>query len=222
MLEAIISTNHPTALHPMKDQLETLLERMRMLEKEIFRELQRKEHDFFYEVRQGKVRFTEEARARHKRLVKRFTAYVRDSRFWIIATTPVIWACLIPVAFLDLVMTVYQAACFPIYGIPKVKRRDYIIMDRRRLAYLNWAEKLNCEYCSYANGVLACASEIAARTEQYWCPIKHALRMNSIHSRYRLFFDYGDAEHYRQQIEQVRRSFEDIERVDANAAATGE
>ena len=78
------------------------------------------------------------------------------------------------------------------------------------MAYLNWAEKLNCQYCGYVNGVLACASEIAARTEQYWCPIKYTLRMKSMHSRHRFFFDYGDAEQYRKYIEIVRRSFEDI------------
>jgi hypothetical protein len=195
----------------MNEQLDTLLERMRVLEKEIVRELQRKETEFFYEVRQRKVRFTEEARARHQKLVKRFTSYIRDSRFMILLTTPVIWACILPIALLDLAMIIYQAVCFPVYGIPKVKRREYIIMDRRHLAYLNWMEKFNCEYCGYANGVLACATEIAARTEQYWCPIKHALRMKSMHSRYRTFFDYGDAEHYRNQIETVRRPFEDIE-----------
>lgn len=199
----------------MNDTLETLLEKMRVLEKDIMRELQKKEAEFFYEVRLGKVRFTEEARARHKLLVKKFIAYIRDSRFMILLTTPVIWSCIIPVALMDLFMTVYQAVCFPIYGIPKVKRGDYIKLDRRHLSYLNWAEKFNCEYCGYANGVIACATEIAARTEQYWCPIKHALRMKSMHSRYRHFFDYGDAEHYRRQIETVRRSFEDIEPEDA-------
>lgn len=198
----------------MSEKIDTLLDKMRALETEILRELQKKELEFFYEVRQGKIRFTEEARARHKLLVKRFAAYVRDSRFMIILTTPVIWACFIPIALMDVCMIVYQAICFPIYGIPKVKRSDYIKLDRKHLAYLNWAEKFNCEYCGYANGVLACATEIAARTEQYWCPIKHALRMKSMHSRYRHFFDYGDAEHYRQHIETVRRSFEDIPKSD--------
>lgn len=204
----------------MNETLDTLLERMRMLEKDILREMQKKELEFFYEVRQGKIRFTEEARARHKLLVKRLTNYIRDSRFMIILTSPVIWACFIPIALLDLFMIVYQAICFPVYGIPKVKRSDYIQLDRRHLAYLNLAEKFNCEYCGYANGVLACAAEIAARTEQYWCPIKHAIRMKSMHSRYRHFFDYGDAEHYRQQIEQVRRSFEDIDKNDVQETAT--
>jgi hypothetical protein len=195
----------------MNDKLDTLLEKMRLLEKDILRELQKKELEFFYEVRQGKIRFTEEALSRHKQLSKRFTSYIRGSRFIIGLTAPVIWACCIPIALMDLSMMLYQAICFPVYGIPKVVRSDYIRMDRRHLAYLNWAEKLNCEYCGYANGVIACATEIAARTEQYWCPIKHALRMKSMHNRYRYFFDYGDAESYRQQIETVRRSFEDID-----------
>lgn len=202
----------------MNEKLDTLLEKMHVLEKEILRELQKKELEFFYEVRQGRVRFTEEARVRHRQLVKRFASYIRDSRFMIILTTPVIWACFIPVALLDMAMIIYQAICFPVYGIPKVKRSDYIRLDRRHLAYLNWAEKFNCEYCGYANGVLACATEIAARTEQYWCPIKHALRMKSMHSRYRHFFEYGDAERYRQQIESLRRSFEDIGKSEAAEA----
>ncbi|MEY4483026.1 MAG: hypothetical protein RL693_478 [Verrucomicrobiota bacterium] len=203
----------------MKNKLDSLLDQMQVLEQEVWRELKKNEQEFFYEVRQGKVRFTEEARARHKKLVKRFSAYVRDSRFWIIATAPVIWACLIPIVMVDAVMILYQAICFPIYNIPRVRRADYVKLDRHRLSYLNWAEKINCEYCSYVNGVLACASEVAARTEQFWCPIKHALRMKSMHSRYRFFFEYGDAETYRRQIETVRRSFEDIEPTEVESDA---
>ncbi|EDY18668.1 conserved hypothetical protein [Chthoniobacter flavus Ellin428] len=194
----------------MNDKLDSLLHKMQELEKEMMQELRRKETEFLYEVRQRKVRFTEEAHTRHRRLSKRIHRFLLDSTFLVLLTAPIIWFCLIPIAFLDLVITIYQALCFGIYGIPKVRRDDYILLDRHRLAYLNVLEKLNCEYCAYGNGVLAYAAEVAARTEQYWCPIKHALRVKSIHSRYRFFFDYGDAEHYRQQIEQVRRSFEDI------------
>lgn len=194
----------------MKDELDSLLEQIKLLEKRILLGLQSKEAAFFYKVRQGKVRFTDEAQAGHKQWIKNFARFFRDSQFLIILTTPLIWACLVPIVLLDLAMMVYQGVCFPIYGIPKVQRREYILLDRRHLAYLNWVEKLNCEYCGYANGVLAWSGEIGARTEQYWCPIKHALRMKSMHSRYRMFFDYGDAEHYRQQIETLRRSFEDV------------
>jgi hypothetical protein len=194
----------------MNDKLDSLLEKMQDLEKEMRHELRRKETEFRYEVRLRKVRFTEEALEKHRRLSMRLHRYFMESTFLVILTTPVIWSVLVPIAFLDLVVSLYQALCFGIYGIPKVRRSDYLLMDRHRLAYLNFLEKLNCEYCAYGNGVFAYATEIAARTEQYWCPIKHALRVKSMHSRYRFFFDYGDAEHYRQEIEKVRRSFEDI------------
>jgi hypothetical protein len=61
------------------------------------------------------------------------------------------------------------------------------------------------------NGILAYFTEIAARTEQHWCPIKHAGCVKCAHSRYKLFVDYGDAEQYRLHVEEVRRSFGDIE-----------
>jgi hypothetical protein len=79
-------------------------------------------------------------------------------------------------------------------------------MDRRRLAYLNGIEKANCTFCSYANGLFAYVREVAARTEQYWCPIKHARRIAAPHRRYDAFFDYGDAEGFRRGLVALRRT----------------
>ena len=59
----------------------------------------------------------------------------------------------------------------------QVKRSEYVIIDRNHLSYLNLIEAFNCVYCGYANGVIAYVREIASRTEQHWCPIKHALRI---------------------------------------------
>jgi hypothetical protein len=111
---------------------------------------------------------------------------------------------------LDIGVTLFQAICFPIYGIPKVKRADYVIFDRQYLSYLNIIEKLNCAYCSYFNGIIGYIQEIAARTEQFWCPIKHAHHLCTLHSRYQNFIDYGDAESYRQHKEDVRKQFDDL------------
>ncbi len=61
---------------------------------------------------------------------------------------------------LHLVANIYQFICFPIYGIPKVSRKDYIVMDRNRLRYLNQMERFNCLYCEYVNGLLAYVQEI--------------------------------------------------------------
>ena len=195
----------------MFDQLDAVFAKFREAEVNLLRELQRKRQEFYYEVRKGKVHFTEAATASQKNFLKRLVRFLRDSNLLVLMTTPIIWFCVFPVVFLDLVITIYQTICFPVYGIPKVRRSDFILLDRQRLAYLNLIEKLNCAYCAYANGIFAYATEIAARTEQYWCPIKHALRMKGVHSRYQYFFDYGDAEGYRRGIEKVRREFTDLD-----------
>ena len=114
---------------------------------------------------------------------------------------------------LDASVAVYQMVCFPIYGIPKVRRKDYLVFDRGRLAYLNTIEKVGCIYCSYANGLLGLIREIAARTEQHFCPIKHARRLAQTHSRYARFLEYGDARAYREQSDAVAEAFGDIPRV---------
>mgnify|MGYP005852257819 CR=1 FL=1 len=66
-------------------------------------------------------------------------------------------------------------------------------------------EQYNCVYCGYGNGVLAYAREVAARTEQYWCPIKHARKVLGRHSRYHDFIDFGDAEHYHGRLAEYRQ-----------------
>ncbi|MEQ8861678.1 MAG: hypothetical protein RIC56_23805 [Pseudomonadales bacterium] len=108
-----------------------------------------------------------------------------------------------PFTLIDLWVTVYQQVCFRIYGIARVRRRDYLLFDRRLLGYLNAVEKANCVYCSYANGVVAYVREVAARTEQFWCPIKNARRPRDTHPREAAFFAYGDAEAYQQDLPKI-------------------
>ena len=133
-------------------------------------------------------------------------AYVRGASIASVLTLPAIYALTLPLALLDLFVTVYQHLCFRVYGLARVPRRRYIVFDRNRLPYLNVVEKANCAYCSYANGVLAYAREVAARTETYWCPIKHAGYVRGTHRRYRSFFNYGDVQGYRRGMAQARRS----------------
>jgi hypothetical protein len=127
-----------------------------------------------------------------------------------ILTAPFIYAVIIPFVLLDLFVTVYQTVCFPVYGIPKARRRDYIAIDRNKLRYLNAIEGFNCMYCSYGNGVLAYAVEVAGRTEQHWCPIRHARRVQNTHDRYSHFLPYGDSRAYREEIDKIRCDFKDL------------
>ncbi|MRR51334.1 MAG: hypothetical protein EG825_10535 [Rhodocyclaceae bacterium] len=139
---------------------------------------------------------------RHKIGLFRFLA---RSRLLVALTAPVIYLGWIPFLLMDLFVTIYQAICFPVYGIPKVRRSDYLVFDRELLPYLNILEKFNCFYCSYGNGIAAYTREVAARTEQYWCPIKHAQRIHGAHERYPSFFDYGDAVAYREGLARLQR-----------------
>ena len=194
----------------MENKLQVLIKKIKKLEKELALEIQRQEEVFFYKIRGEKVLFEKNVKKKHKAIVKGISHYLFDAKLLNILTVPVIWFCLVPAVFMDLVVTLYQALCFRVYGIPRVKRNKYIVIDRHSLGYLNGIEKLNCAYCGYVNGLIAYVQEVAARTEQYWCPIKHARRTALIHSRYGKFFEYGDGDGYRNKIDEVRRAFDDI------------
>lgn len=119
-------------------------------------------------------------------------------------TAPVVYSLAVPFALLDAWVWLYQATCFRAWGIAPVRRRAYFAIDRHKLAYLNVVEKLNCLFCSYANGLIGYVREVAARTEQYWCPIHHARRIRHPHDRYAAFAPYGDAAAYQHRLPRLR------------------
>jgi hypothetical protein len=159
---------------------------------------------------QGPVSFPLETLIEHRRLKTSSWKHLRNTRFLVILSSPLIYACVLPFLLLDASVALYQLVCFPIYGIPKVRRKDYLVFDRGRLAYLNSIEKVGCIYCSYANGLLALITEIAARSEQHFCPIKHAHSLAKTHSRYANFLPYGDARAYRGQSDAVACAYSDL------------
>lgn len=159
-----------------------------------------------YRIHEGRVRFDHEVREAHRRLKQSIPAYLRGANYFSLLTAPVVYSLFVPLALLDLWVSAYQWVCFPIYGVAPVRRRRYFPLDRHRLEYLNAIEKANCTFCTYANGLIAYVREVAARTEQYWCPIRHAQAMQAPHPRYRTFFDYGDAERYHGELTVLRRT----------------
>ena len=181
----------------MNATIQALLEKLQELDGELEAELQRQREEFHYTIRKKRVRFEEEVRKHHLELRKSMIRFIRESRIMGLLVAPVIYALIVPIVLLDIAVSLFQLVCFPIYGIKKVPRDDFIVVDRHHLSYLNGIEKLNCAYCGYANGVLAWTREIAGRTEEYWCPIKHARRTQGQHRRYYNFAEYGDAEGYR-------------------------
>jgi hypothetical protein len=131
---------------------------------------------------------------------------------WFIGA-PLVWLMIIPVIIADIFMEVYHHIAFPIFGIKKVKRSQYIrIWDREKLPYLTWYEKLGCMYCGYVNGWLHYASVVAGRTQNYFCAIAHLEDRGFIPSEYeKTFARYGDEAALRRRYDQHWRDFgEDI------------
>lgn len=182
-------------------KIDELVARIKALESELETELHQEYERFTCEITKKR----EELLASYRHDRENLFRYLVTTPILHLLSAPVIWAVLFPAVILDMFVTLYQWICFPIYKIAKVKRQDYIIIDRHMLGYLNSIEKLNCLYCSYFNGLMGYISEIAARTEQYWCPIRHAKRMKSIHSRYLNFFEYGDSKNFRQGNRELRK-----------------
>ena len=189
----------------MTSSIAALIEKIQALEGELDAELAKRRAELRVGLEHGRIAFEEELLRRHRALRQKLLPYLFGASPLVVLTAPVIYAGIVPFVLLDIFVSIFQAVCFPIYGIAKTKRADYLVFDRHHLAYLNALEKLNCAYCSYANGMIAFTREIAARTEQYWCPIKHARRGIGSHTRYPLFDDYGDGENYLAQLAKLRK-----------------
>lgn len=190
----------------MNDRIQQLLNQITALEDDLRTALSEQQSTMFFQIKGKRVEFEESIKETHRRLKRNFFRWLITDRPQNLITGPIIYAMIIPLIITDIFITFYQLTCFPIYGIKKVRRGDYIIFDRQQLSYLNFIEKFHCTYCAYGTGMIAYISEIVGRTEQYFCPIKHARKILSTHSRYARFLDYGDAEDYEAKLEQYRRA----------------
>jgi hypothetical protein len=188
----------------MNPKISELLARIQHMELEIEQEMKRKRAELQADFEETRVRFEREVLEQQRRFKTGVMAYLLTANLMSVLTAPVIYALFFPILLLDLSITIYQHICFRAYGIARVKRSDYFVFDRAHLAYLNLIEKINCAYCSYGNGVMAYGREVVARTEQYWCPIKHARKVMAAHPYYTGFVDFDDAESYKNELENLR------------------
>ena len=156
----------------MDDRIQQLLNQITILEDELRSVLSEQQSSIFFQIKGKRVEFEQSIKHAHQKLKKNFFRWLVTDRPQNLITGPIIYSMIIPLLVTDLFVTFYQITCFPIYGIKKVRRADYIIFDRQNLQYLNFIEKFHCTYCAYGSGMIAYISEIVGRTEQYFCPIK--------------------------------------------------
>ncbi|MFA7610819.1 MAG: hypothetical protein WCY51_04940, partial [Sulfurimonas sp.] len=188
----------------MDSRIEEIAAQIKTLEDELMVELRKKQSEFFYTLEDKKVRFKESVIKEGRLKIESSIKYLSSFPVLAVLTIPFIWSMMLPALVVDIFVTIFQAVCFPIYKIPKVKRSDYVVIDRFNLFYLDRVEKINCLYCEYFNGVIGYTREVAARTEQFWCPIKHSKPQIDMHSRYDKFFDFGDFDTYRKELKERR------------------
>lgn len=189
----------------MNDKIRELLDQITKLEDELRIALRAQPSTILFQINGKRIEFEQSIKESHRRLKTNFFRWLITNRPQNLLTGPIIYSMIIPLVVTDLFVSFYQAICFPVYGIKKVRRGDYIIFDRQHLSYLNFVEKFHCSYCAYGSGMIAYVSEIIARTEQYFCPIKHARKILGTHRRYVRFLDYGDAEDYEGKLESYRQ-----------------
>lgn len=201
----------------MNEKISRILSQITSLEDELRAALHEQEGRLRYQIEGRRVEFehvVQDAHVKLKRGVFRWFLSVRPQNY---LTAPIIYGMIVPLALIDLSVSLYQLSCFPVYGVPMARRADYIVFDHQHLAYLNIIEKFHCLYCSYASGVLSYAREVTARTEQYFCPIKHARKILGAHRRYAYFLNYGEADEFHVKLEAFRAKLaQELESVRQN------
>jgi len=188
----------------MNDRIRNIIAQITALEDDLRTALQEQQTSMFFQIKGKRIEFEQSVKQAHRQLKTGFFRWLVTNRPQNLITGPIIYGMIIPLLILDLFVSFYQAACFPIYKIAKVRRADYIVLDRQQLEYLNFIEKFHCTYCAYGAGLIAYMCEIVARTEQYFCPIKHARKILGTHGRYASFLDYGEAADYEAKLEEFR------------------
>lgn len=190
----------------MNEKIRNLLDQITELEEELGSVLYEQESSLLFKIKGKRIEFEHDIKQKHRKLKMGIFRWIVTNRPQNLITGPIIYGMFIPLLLMDLLVSLYQITCFPIYGVQKVRRSDYIMYDRQHLEYLNVIEKFHCSYCAYGTGLLAYMNEILARTEQYFCPIKHARKVLGTHKRYERFINYGEATDYETRLEEYRKA----------------
>lgn len=192
----------------VNEQIKKIIDKIYELDEELRSLLYEQQSQFSYKIAGKRVEFEKSIRKAHKKLKTSWFYWLLTVSPRHLLSGPFIYGLIIPLLIFDIGISVYQSVCFRLYGVPRVKRSDHLVFDHQHLAYLNIFEKFHCLYCSYATGLINFAREIASRTEQYWCPIKHAHKLLDVHHRYADFLDFGNAEDYQKNMAEIRKKLQ--------------
>jgi len=178
----------------MKSKINQILADIQTKKEELFVEYEKLKEKYGFIIEWKKIIFNSETKNKNKLFKEGVIDFIFSARVRAILSIPFIYAMIIPSVILHIFLWFYQQTAFRLYKIPLVSIKDYIVFDRKELDYLNIIQKVNCHYCSYVNGLYSYATEVAWRTEKYWCPIKNAKKTKGWHDWQEHFADYWDPE----------------------------
>ncbi|MFA6105380.1 MAG: hypothetical protein WC725_02150 [Patescibacteria group bacterium] len=184
----------------MESEIKKILAKIEEMNEALKKEYARLAEQYGFSFNKKRVVFIEQFKLRNKSFKIPTWRYAIPQDIRHLLSLPFIYVMIFPLLILDFFLTIYNLVALPLYRIPRVKRKDHFVFDRKFLDYLNLIQKVNCLYCSYGNGLFSYGSEIAARTERYWCPIKAARRPPQSHNWYKDFADYGNPEEWKEKF----------------------
>lgn len=181
----------------MKSKINKILGDIKLKKEELLIEYGKAKEKYGFKIEWKKIIWNYWKENELKKYKKTILESIFTARILEIVSIPFIYMMFIPAFLLDIFLIIYQYTALKLYKIPLVKRNDYIIFNRKELAYLNLIQKVNCLYCSYINWLFQYAVEIAGRTEKYWCPIKNIGKKHWTHDWEEHFADYWDVEWFK-------------------------
>ena len=192
----------------MSDRINEMIEEIETMKEKLGEEISRQEAYVNYEIRNGYIKFEKEMFDSQKQNMMHLWDWFREIPLLQLLSAPVVYMMIVPAMALDIMLFIYHHVVSRVFKIEFRKRSEYVIFDRQYLGYLNVVEKINCLYCAYFNGLMQYASSIAARTEFYFCPIKHAKKIAYNHEFYHTFLPYGEGDDYQKSLKELRKDTE--------------
>ena len=125
----------------MNDRINQILNQMAVLEEELRTAVHDQQSRMFFRINGKRVEFERSVEQAQRKLKTGFFRWLVNDRPQNLITGPLIYGMAIALLMLDARVSFYQWACFPVYGIRKVRRADYLVLHRHHLGYLNFIEK---------------------------------------------------------------------------------
>ena len=122
----------------MDGELNDLLERLRRLEEEFEQKIEAQRAAFRYRLQKDRVVFEQSVIAEHRHIKIGLMRFLRGSNVGCLLLSPFIYFLIFPLLLLDFSVWLFQVVCFSVWGIERVRRSGYILLDRRHLAYVTF------------------------------------------------------------------------------------